>query len=231
MQMGGVHSIVLDHDNSSLPYHKPDGNEYSTAVMDSFDNSVMALLASLPPRERCDTLILSFFENDNWRYALPERLIISMYERMCEALRNAADPTCCCRIRANWLTLLFSILAFSPACFSEEESRKYFLHSLNCRRLTEDLFFASFGTPRATTSASYLDEGTAQGCIAAVLLSCYLCDRGQVTEAWKMVGYAVRNAQNAGLHRNPHYNVWKNMSEDDRTIRKTAWWYLSQTDK
>lgn len=146
---------------------------------------------------------------------------------MWEALANNGAQ-CACRMRAYWLALLFAIFALSPFCASEDESRKYFLQSLTARRLAEDLFFASFSSQKAPSSVS---EGNTQGCLAVVLLANYLCDRGQVSEAWKMVGTAVRNAQNAGMHRNPHWNKWKDMSEDEQLFRGTVWILLSNEDK
>ena len=69
--------------------------------------------------------------------------------------------------------------ALSPACSSEEESRKYFLQALAGKRLAEDVQLASFFTPRDPGSSS---QGTAHGCIAAALMAKYMCDRGQMTE-------------------------------------------------
>lgn len=217
--------ILLDFDKSTLPYSADD--EYSSAVTESFDRSIEGLLSSLPSKDQCDNLITSFFEHENWRHTLPPKQIFSTYSRMWEALQDNGAQ-CVCRIRAHWLTLLFAIFALSPYCASEDESRKYFLQSLTARRLAEDLFFASFSSPRTPLSVS---EGNTQGCLAVALLAHYLCDRGQVTEAWKIVGTAVRNAQNAGMHRNPHWSKWKNMSEDEQLFRRTAWILLSNTDK
>lgn len=199
--------------------------EYASVISDSFSNSLHELAHSLPGKEKSDLLITAFFQYENWRFGLPRQLIMNVYNRMWDAIQ--ADSTSLNRLKVNWLTLLFSVFAHSPECTNEEQSRKYFLRSLTGRRLAEDLLCASFSVPRMHVS---ITEGTALGCIATVLLANYLCDRGQVSEAWKMVGTAIRNAQTAGLHKNPAWHRWKDMTEDEKSIRLSAWLLLSQQD-
>ncbi|OCB88722.1 hypothetical protein A7U60_g4103 [Sanghuangporus baumii] len=136
------------------------------------------------------------------------------YHAMWDTIQT--DRTSVERISFNWVTLLFATLALSSGCSSEEESRKYFLQALTSKRLAEDVQSASFFAPRHSGTYS---QGTAHGCIAAALMADYLCDRGQMTEAWKLIGSAVRNAQNAGLYLNPAWNKWKDMTEDEQTLR------------
>ena len=106
------------------------------------------------------------------------------------------------------------------------------MHAFTGKRLAEDYLLTSFmdASQRSTFSGPG-PEAVPQECLAVVIMANYLSDRGQVSEAWKIVGYAVRNAQSAGLHRNPNNVVWKEMDEGTREIRRTAWLLLSQTDK
>ena len=89
------------------------------------------------------------------------------------------DQTSVERISFNWVSLLLSMLALSSGCSSEEESRKHFLQALTSKRLAEDIQAASFFAPRHSGTFS---QGTAHGCLAASLMTDYLCDRGQMTE-------------------------------------------------
>lgn len=201
------------------------GTEYSSTVSDTFSSSLHGLVHSLPEQHECDVLIHTFFASENWRFGLPENVILGIFKSMWEVI--GADSSSLNRVKVNWLTLLFAIFALSPGCKNEEQSRKFFLHSLTGRRIAEDLLFASLASPRMPVSVT---EGAALGCIATVLLANYMCDRGQATEAWKMIGTSVRNAQNAGLHMSPAWNRWKDMTEPEKTIRLCAWHLLSQHD-
>ncbi|KAH8119222.1 hypothetical protein DFH11DRAFT_1563632, partial [Phellopilus nigrolimitatus] len=58
-----------------------------------------------------------------------------------------------------------------------------------------------------------------------------MCDRGQLTEAWKLIGSALRNAQNAGLHLNPASIKWKNNSKEEIFLRSLAWHLCALRDK
>ncbi|KAL5528505.1 hypothetical protein ACEPAF_7641 [Sanghuangporus sanghuang] len=209
-----------DHSESKLPLDKSSGlpfssrNQYSSAISNTFSSTLYSLISNFPLQSRCDELIEAFFEHDNWRYGIPKTIIMLAYHAMWDTIQT--DRTSVERISFNWVTLLFATLALSSGCSSEEESRKYFLQALTSKRLAEDVQSASFFAPRHSGTYS---QGTAHGCIAAALMADYLCDRGQMTEAWKLIGSAVRNAQNAGLYLNPAWNKWKDMTEDEQTLR------------
>lgn len=225
MQLDGAVTTRVPFDKSSgMPVSM--GEEYSTAISSSFAASFQALIYGLPAKHSCDALITGFFDDENWRFGYPRTIILPMYDQMWDAIHtNVASLN---RIKVHWLTLLFSIFALSPTCVSEDESRKYFLQALTGRRLSEDLFAASFTASRTTSSVT---EGTAQACLAAVLLSHYMCDRGQASEAWKIIGSAVRHAQNAGLHVGPTWTKWKDMPHNEQVMRKAAWLSLATQDQ
>ncbi|THH05374.1 hypothetical protein EW145_g4841 [Phellinidium pouzarii] len=210
--------------SSGLPFSMI--SQYSSAVSSTFTSSLQNLILGIPEKARCDTLIADFFEHENWHYGLPQSLISNVYQGMWDTIQ--ADLTSLIRIDFNWVTLLFALFAISPACTSEEESRKYFLQALTGKRLADDLLCASFVSPRVPVRST---QGTAHGCLAAALIAEYMCERGQMTEAWKLVGAALRNAQNYGLHLNPSWSKWKDMNEEEKTLRSLAWHLLALKDK
>jgi hypothetical protein len=74
-------------------------------------------------------------------------------------------------------------------------------------------------------------DGIALSCLATPLLCHYHADSGRVSEAWKLVGYAIRAAQAVGMHRDPGWTKWQVMSEDERLLRTRAWWGLVTWDR
>lgn len=180
-----VHLQLDDSFSPSIPIAKSSGlpfftrRQYTSAISSTFTSSLQSLITGIPDKTHCDLLINDFFEHENWFYGLPKKLILCVYNGMWDTIR--ADLTSVHRINFHWLTLLFMLFALSPACGSEEESRRYFLQALLGKRLAEDLLSASFMSPRDSSLSS---EGTAHGCIAASMISRYMCDRGQMTEVY-----------------------------------------------
>ncbi|KAJ3508042.1 hypothetical protein NLJ89_g5975 [Agrocybe chaxingu] len=74
-------------------------------------------------------------------------------------------------------------------------------------------------------------DGTVLGCLATPLLCSYLAERGRISEAWKLVGYAIRNAEAVGMHFDPDWKLWQMMSGDEKLLRRRALWGLFIADK
>ncbi|KDQ13892.1 hypothetical protein BOTBODRAFT_175304 [Botryobasidium botryosum FD-172 SS1] len=215
---------------------QPSGNSQypsNTMPQSPLSLSLRALVAGLPPRATCDTHISNFFEYRNWRFAMPKAWFLTVYDRMWRTLAlgiNGVD-----QINPHWLTLLFSMFALAgtnsddmnPNGEQQQRKQQYFLHALAARRLAEDILCTSFLPP----SQSSTSDGTALGCLGAVFISCYMCDRGNLSEAWKVVGSAMRGAIAVGLHRDPGWTKWKVMSCEEQTLRKTTWWLLFIFDR
>ena len=131
--------------------------------------------------------------------------------------------------------LLFAILASAPRSAHEEvqqfspsrNSDDYFMYAMMARRIVEDDFL---NVPSASFMVSAAD-GTVVGCLATPLLCDYLAGRGRVSEAWKLIGHAIRNAMSVGLHRDPEWKLWQMMSADEKLLRRRAWWGLFMSDK
>ena len=221
-----------ESDSIQIPLEKTSGtspltiNDYTTVLSHSFNASLHALVMGLPPKDTCDKFLTSFFEQENWRFGLPRKLILGMYNRVWEVLHT--DPTALRKIKIQWLSLLYSIFSLAPECEKEDDRRMYFCQSLSGKRLAEDFLNTSFPTVQTPFSVT---EGTAHSCLAIVLMTNYMCDRGHVSEAWKLIGKAVRTAQTAGFHRDPGWSRWKDMSEDEQLLRRTTWLLLCQQDR
>ncbi|KAF8578504.1 hypothetical protein K439DRAFT_1663720 [Ramaria rubella] len=191
-------------------------------------NQIQSLIArGLPPRQVTDILVFAFFDECNWRFGISEKWFRSAYERMWRALDTwgtFVGPGVE-QINANWLSLLFAALSLAPSGITGTEmvSREAcFTHALSARRLAEDTLLNSF----AISSGDSVADGTVLGCFATVLIGSYLASRGRVSEAWKLLGGAIRSAQAAGMHRDPGWAKWQVMSQDERILRSRGWWNL-----
>jgi len=95
------------------------------------------------------------------------------------------------------------------------------------RRVAEDDIL---NTPNNTMMVSPAD-GTVLGCLAIPILANLLAEKGQASEAWKLVGNGLRSAQGVGLHRDPDWRHWQVMSQDEKNLRRRAWWSLFIADR
>lgn len=176
------HTQLDDTDSPQSPTDKTTGlpfftnSHYSSAISDTFFNSLQALISGFPDKLYCDALITGFFEHDNWCIGIPQNLVLTVYDQMWETIQ--ADTSSMSRINFHWVTLLFAIFALSSVCGTEDESRKYYLQALTAKRLGEDLLSASFNSAQRSLGA----EGADFACLSAALLGKYMMDRGQMTE-------------------------------------------------
>jgi hypothetical protein len=74
-------------------------------------------------------------------------------------------------------------------------------------------------------------DGTVLSCLAAPLLCNYLAERGHASEAWKLVGKAICAATAIGMHQDPGWPYWQVMSEEEKLLRRRAWWGLFVWDR
>ncbi|KAF7794577.1 hypothetical protein EIP86_005712 [Pleurotus ostreatoroseus] len=195
------------------------------------------LVRLLPPRCEVERLLRLFFAECNWQFGLSEKWFLASMQRMWEQLSLRCTPTCnleggcpACKeeINPHWLVLLFSMLALVPASEQTvEDSTKYFTAAMTARRVVDDILLAS---PVYSTSESAV-YGSVLSCIAAVLLAIWQGDRGRLSEAWKLIGHAIRSAQAIGLHRDPRWRKWETMHQFEIELRVTAWWLLMISDR
>jgi Fungal specific transcription factor domain len=194
------------------------------------------LIQSLPPRPVATASLHKFFTQDNWRFGIPEQWFQTACTQMWTALEYPNHHNM--QINANWLSLFFSMLASAANNSGDDSSQadnsrgaeptdNYFVCAITARRIAEDDFL---NKPNVSLMASAAD-GTVLGCLAVPLLCCYLAQRGRVSEAWKLVGSGIRNAEAVGMHRDPEWTRWQVMSKDEIDLRRIAWWGLVIWDK
>lgn len=180
-----------------------------------------------------ETLTTAYFSETNWRYGIPEDWFRGARSQMWMNLHHR--PSSGSQVNTNWLMLLFAVMASAPQSAYEEvrqypgtrPSDDYFMCAMIARRLVEDEYLS---VPSASLMVSAAD-GTVLGCLATPILCDYLAERGRVSEAWKLAGNGIRNAEAVGMHRDPEWKLWQMMSADEKLLRRRAWWGLVITDK
>ncbi|PPQ93655.1 hypothetical protein CVT25_012714 [Psilocybe cyanescens] len=196
----------------------------------SFAGSVEELVSLLPSMMVVETLTSAFFAEVNWRYTIPEEWFREARSQMWSSLQHRRS-----QINTNWLVLLFAVLASAPQSAYDEvkpysatrSNDDYFMCAMLARRLVEDEFL---NVPNKSIMVSAAD-GTVLGCLAIPMLCNYLAERGRISEAWKLAGQGIRNAEAVGMHRDPEWRLWQMMSKDEKLLRRRAWWGLFISDK
>ena len=136
---------------------------------------------------------------------------------------------CTKEVNPHWLMLVFSVLALAPRKLVGTTARVYFWKAMEARRLIEDIMICTPAYSLAPTEC--MVHGISLSCIASTLLASYLSNRGRVSDAWKIVGCALRNAQAVGLHRDPGWHKWEKMDREECELRLLAWWDLIISDR
>ncbi|KAG6820824.1 hypothetical protein H0H93_011118 [Arthromyces matolae] len=201
-------------------------------LSNSLPTRVAELIHNIPPIHETTHLLDVFFAESNWRFGIPEEWFKAACAQMWNVLEYPGPHSF--QINANWLSLLFAVLACSPKhpenCQGQEiacDSDHYFSYALMARRIAEDDYL---NKPNISLMVSAAD-GTVLSCLAVPLLCSHLSRQGRVSEAWKLVGNGIRQAQAVGMHRDPEWRQWQVMSKDEMLLRRRAWWGLYIWDK
>lgn len=184
-------------------------------------------------------MVDAFFKEINWRYGIPKKWFSSTCYQMWTYLQN---PTQVHQLNLHWLCLFFSVLACAPQPgessildarpLNTHDSGTYFLCASVARRLAEDHYLDQPVVPLdPNTNPSSPVDGCVLSCLAIPLLCDFLAERGRLSEAWKLVGSGVRTAQSVGMHRDPGSSLWQDMSEEEKNLRRQAWWGLFIWDR
>ncbi|RDX47580.1 hypothetical protein OH76DRAFT_1484503 [Lentinus brumalis] len=200
---------------------------------------VQKLLAGLPSRETVTELVNAFFAERGWQFGLPETWFKNALQRMWAHLdirclgischMSGGCARCTREVNPHWLALLFAVMALAPRRIVGMSARVHFWSAMEARRLIGDIMIS---TPAYSMAPSEcMVHGIVLSCIAACLLAAYLSDRGRVSDAWKIVGCSVRNAQAVGLHRDPGWSKWEKMDREECELRLLAWWFLITSDR
>ncbi|KAI0742832.1 hypothetical protein C8Q80DRAFT_1259211 [Daedaleopsis nitida] len=231
-----------DPDTYRFPYARSSTTTFSNPYS-SGDNVLSALikplLASLPSRETVEVLVNGTFAERSWQFGIPELWFRTSLQVMWTVLESRCPgPSCaetggCVRctqeVNPHWLSLLFAVLALAPRRLVGTDARLYFWKALEARRIVEDFMLRSPAYSAAPTQC--VVHGMAMSCMAAALLAAYLADRGRVSDAWKLTGTALRNAQAVGLHRDPGWMMWEKMDRQETELRLLGWWFLVSSDR
>lgn len=137
------------------------------------------LLQRIPPAPIVSLLAHTFFTEVNWRFGIPEPWFHSTCSQTWNAIRYSSSPGA--QVNANWLCLLFTVLACSPrdnldlADTSLDSPESYFYCAMTARRIAENDFLSTPSVQSAT-------DGSVLACLAVPLLCEYLAERGHVSE-------------------------------------------------
>lgn len=230
-----IHKLGF-HENTRLKYsrstHPTSMRELSNSLRTDMTAAVRNIAKGLPNKRQIMAHIDLFFHCRNWSYGVPERWFRSAFEQMWEAIShpclcalNLTCAACSQDVNPHFLSLVFAILSLSPSNLNPSNTI-HFSRSVAARRIAED----SLLEQRALGMRNITD-GTVLSCVATAILAGHLADRGCVSDAWKLVGGALRNAQAAGMHRDPGWEKWAAMDKEERELRLGGWWALVAADR
>ncbi|KAF8629132.1 hypothetical protein AX17_005718 [Amanita inopinata Kibby_2008] len=194
------------------------------------------LLNHIPPEAQAKQLVEAFFQDVNWRFGIPEKWFMRTCRQMWNIMRRRSQHHRGSQLNPNWVCLFFSILAVSPWSSIKDDSMEdadyetfdtYFKCAMAARCIAETLYLEE---PNSSIMVSAAD-GTVLSCLAVPLLCNYLAERGHASEAWKLVGKAISSATAVGMHQDPGWPYWQVMSEEEKLLRRRAWWGLFVWDR
>ncbi|KAJ6495658.1 hypothetical protein C8R47DRAFT_367971 [Mycena vitilis] len=201
----------------------------SSSTSDQSSPPVLRLVQCLPSASTVTTLCQIFFKDANWRYGIPEQWFRATCTDMWNAMRYTVPQV---QINPNWLSLLYAVLALAPRNNLDSTSNdidsaeQFFSHAMAARRISESAYLVRSSSARPSAA-----QGSVLACLAVPLLCDHLAERGRASEAWKLVGQAILYAEAVGMHRDPSWRAWQEvsgeiMSGDEKLLRQRAWWGL-----
>lgn len=241
---GSVVSAIhkLGSQTSQLRFCRSTVSTSQRQVLDPYGQAAIRKIASvLPEKDQTLAFFDLFFQCRNWSFGVPEPWFRMAFERMWNTL---CAPHGDQDINAHYLQLVFAILSCAPRNLNPDNVA-HFTAAIAARRIGEDGLLARSleggdGAADGSTISSYgfgtdarnaACDGAVLSCVAAPILGCHLADRGRVSEAWKLVGGALRSAQAAGMHRDPNWRRWRAMDSDECALRIGGWWSLVCADR
>ncbi|KAL1742363.1 fungal-specific transcription factor domain-containing protein [Schizophyllum fasciatum] len=196
-------------------------------------HGVHVLLDALPSRDVLDQLLEYYFGYINCQFGIPESWFrdthVAVQNERASHLKQAVNP--------NWLALLYALLASIPPtapCFASlrpywHDTRRHYDHAHESCRLASAAYLEP--VPLDQSLGASAADGAVVRCFAISLMCVYLAEHGHVSEAWKLAGSAIRLAISVGMHRDPSWALWQEMSVDESTLRRRSWWNLVILDR
>lgn len=200
---------------------------------------IQHLVQYIPGAPAANVMVDAFFKEVNWRYGIPEHWFKNLCSQMWAYSQNTSQNQ---ELSRHWLCLFFAVLACAPQpgetpfiasrLPNTHDSLTYFACASIARRLAEDdVLDRPLPFLPANTYFHSPVDGSVLVSLAIPLLCDFLAERGRISEAWELVGNGVRSAQTIGLHRDPRGRLWQEMPEEEKELRRKAWWGLYIWDR
>ncbi|QPC80086.1 hypothetical protein HYE68_010838 [Fusarium pseudograminearum] len=175
------------------------------------------ILAALPPRQVCDTLISMFFR---WHYTMMPILHPVKFQREYERFWNSPRHT-----SNTWTALLFALLSLSTGVC---EASGMVLNSPVPLPSSKDL---STKTQQRLLLGDYVSSN--EHAVEAMLLhlvGCWLRSKASDTNLWFLMGRGVQLAISKGYHRDSSKVSNSTISAFDGEMRRRVWVCIYQLD-
>ncbi|RGP79283.1 transcription factor [Fusarium longipes] len=178
---------------------------------------IKSILAALPPRHICDTLISTFFR---WHYSMLPILHPVKFQREYERFWNAPTET-----PTIWIALLFALLSLSAGVYEASS-------------MASD-------TPSTMPPSKVLSENTQQCLLLSNYITCqehavetfllhlvgrWLRAKASDTNLWFLMGKVVQLALCKGYHRDSSKIPNADISPFDGEMRRRVWLCIYQLD-
>ncbi|WXC50431.1 hypothetical protein QX201_010090 [Fusarium graminearum] len=176
-----------------------------------------SILAALPPRQVCDTLISMFFR---WHYTMMPILHPVKFQREYEKFWNSPRHT-----SNTWTALLFALLSLSTGVY---EASGMVLNSPVPLPSSKDL---STKTQQRLLLGDYVSSN--EHAVEAMLLhlvGCWLRSKASDTNLWFLMGRVVQLAISKGYHRDSSKVPNSNISAFAGEMRRRVWVCIYQLD-
>ncbi|KAF0643976.1 hypothetical protein FPSE5266_02429 [Fusarium pseudograminearum] len=176
-----------------------------------------SILAALPPRQVCDTLVSMFFR---WHYTMMPILHPVKFQREYERFWNSPRHT-----SNTWTALLFALLSLSTGVY---EASGMVLNSPVPLPSSKDL---SIKTQQRLLLGNYVSSN--EHAVEAMLLhlvGCWLRSKASDTNLWFLMGRVVQLAISKGYHRDSSKVPNSTISAFDSEMRRRVWVCIFQLD-
>ncbi|KIW31728.1 uncharacterized protein PV07_03328 [Cladophialophora immunda] len=203
----------------------------------ALDHKYQSLIRQLPPKEHIDILVQQFFSEINWHYDVIDEITfrqqLETWIRIPYSAHSNAMSVLPADVRA-FPSLLFQVMAHAlihqpvaDGTFSRLESLKY-ASEMTFVDLACDFSEAGFSALETMGKGEVTFVAVQSGLLRASLLK----NTGNVIEAWHVLGTAIRDAQEIGLHAelaSPDSSASID-AQWDKEMRRRIWFVLHNWD-
>ncbi|KAF2013336.1 hypothetical protein BU24DRAFT_349594 [Aaosphaeria arxii CBS 175.79] len=203
----------------------------------ALDHKYRSLVRQLPSKEHIDILVQHFFSDINWHYDVIDEITFRQQLENWRSIPYSAHSNAISVLPADVLafpSLLFQLMAHAllhqpvaDGTCSRLESLKY-ASEMTFVDLACDFSEAGFSTLETIGK----NEVTVVAVQSGILRASLLKNTGNVIEAWHVLGTAIRDAQEIGLHaestsQTPSASI---DAQWDKEMRRKIWFVLHNWD-